>query len=153
MYFVFIFLFSCFLGLPIWHMEVPRLGVFKLELQLPAYATATAAQDLGCVWDLRHSSHQCQILNPLTEVRVWTHILMDTSCVCYHWATTGNPCILFLKLSKLLCKKIPSYRKAEYFERNWIWYCFVLWYYLFRLDFLYGIVTLTICIIWRCGAG
>ena len=42
-YFIF-----CFLGLHLWHMEVPRLGV-KLELQLLAYATATAMQDLSSV--------------------------------------------------------------------------------------------------------
>ena len=30
-------------------MEVPRLGV-KSELQLPAYTTATATPDPGCVW-------------------------------------------------------------------------------------------------------
>ena len=36
--FVFVFSFS---GLHLRHTEVPRLGV-KLELQLPAYATATA---------------------------------------------------------------------------------------------------------------
>ena len=34
-------LFFCFLGLHSQHMEVPRLGV-ELELQLPAYTTATA---------------------------------------------------------------------------------------------------------------
>ena len=33
------FLFNIFLGLHLWHMEVPRLGV-KLELQLLAYTTA-----------------------------------------------------------------------------------------------------------------
>ena len=31
----------CFLEPHLWHMEVPKLGV-KLELQLPAYASATA---------------------------------------------------------------------------------------------------------------
>ena len=38
-----------FLGFQVWHMEVPRLGV-KLELQLPAYTTATAMPDssLNC---------------------------------------------------------------------------------------------------------
>jgi len=36
--------FIFFLGLHLWHMEVPRLGV-KLELQLPAYTTATATLD------------------------------------------------------------------------------------------------------------
>ena len=30
-----------FLGLHLWHIETPRLGV-ELDLQLPAYATATA---------------------------------------------------------------------------------------------------------------
>ena len=39
-----VFLFVCFLGLHLQHMEVPRLGV-KLELYLPAYATATATPD------------------------------------------------------------------------------------------------------------
>jgi len=51
-------------------MEVPRLGI-KLELQLPAYTTATAAmldwRSRFC--DLHHSSWQCGILNPLSEAR------------------------------------------------------------------------------------
>ena len=34
----------CFLGPHLRHMEVPRLGV-ELELQLPAYTTATVTQD------------------------------------------------------------------------------------------------------------
>ena len=43
-FFFFFFFFSfVFLGLHLWHMEVPRLGV-KLELQLPAYATATGSE-------------------------------------------------------------------------------------------------------------
>ena len=56
-------------------MEVPRLGV-KTELQLPAYATATAMQDLSRLFDLHHSSGKRQILNPLSEARDRTHILM-----------------------------------------------------------------------------
>ena len=36
-----LFFFFFFLGLYPWHMEVTKLGV-KLELQLPAYTTATA---------------------------------------------------------------------------------------------------------------
>ena len=38
------FFFFFFLGLPLRHMEVPRLGA-ELELLLPAYAIATAMQD------------------------------------------------------------------------------------------------------------
>ena len=50
------------------HMEVPRLGV-KLELQLPAYTTATAMQNLSHICDLTlsHSLPQRQIPNPLRE--------------------------------------------------------------------------------------
>ena len=36
--------FFFFLGPHLWHIEVPRLGV-QLELQLLAYATATAIPD------------------------------------------------------------------------------------------------------------
>ena len=58
-------------------MEVPKLGV-QLELQLPAYTTATAISDPSHSWDLYHSWQQYQILNPLSEIRDQTHILMDT---------------------------------------------------------------------------
>ena len=52
--YLFIYLF-CFLGPHPRHMEVPRLGV-QSELQLPAYTTAIAMQDLSCVCNLHHSS-------------------------------------------------------------------------------------------------
>ena len=71
-------------------MEVPRLGV-KLELQLPAYTTATAMPDLSHDCSPHHSSQQHQILNPLREARDGTHILMDPSQFHYHQATTGTP--------------------------------------------------------------
>ena len=45
------YLFIWFLGLHLRHMQVPRLGV-KLELQLPAYTTATA------MWDLTYTRAQ-----------------------------------------------------------------------------------------------
>jgi len=38
---IYIYVDTCFLGLHPWHTAVPRLGV-ELELQLPAYTTATA---------------------------------------------------------------------------------------------------------------
>ena len=57
-------------------MEVPGLGV-KLELQLPAYTTATATPDPSHIFDLHHSSRQCQILNPLSKARDQTRNLKD----------------------------------------------------------------------------
>ena len=63
-----IFFSFVFLGLHLWRMEVPRLGA-ELELQLLAYATATAMWDPSCVFDLHHSSQQCRILNPLNKAR------------------------------------------------------------------------------------
>ena len=79
--FWFCFIF-CFFRAAGWHMEVLRLGI-KSELQLPACATATATPDLSCICDLHHSSQQRWILNPLSEARDPTRVLMSTSGVHY----------------------------------------------------------------------
>ena len=70
--------FFFFLGPHSRHMEVPRLGV-QMELQLLAYTTATATQNLSCVCDLHHSSQQCWILNHLGKARDRTCVFMNTS--------------------------------------------------------------------------
>ena len=59
-------------------MEVPRLGV-KSELQLPAYTTATAMPDPSSICELHHSSRQCGVLNPLSEAKDRTFLLMGAS--------------------------------------------------------------------------
>ena len=61
-------------------MEVPRIGV-KSELQLSAYAIATATLGLSHICELHHRLWQHQILNPLSEASDRTHVLMDTSWV------------------------------------------------------------------------
>ena len=50
-------------------MEVPKLGV-ESELQLLAYTTAKAMQDLGRICNLHHSSWQCQIPEPLNGLGI-----------------------------------------------------------------------------------
>ena len=88
---LFFFVFFVFLGLHPWHMEVPRLGV-ELELQLPAYTTATAMPDPpdpSHVCDLPPRSWQYWILNPLSEeardrtcnpvVSSWIHFCCATT--------------------------------------------------------------------------
>ena len=70
--FCFCFFFFFFLGLHLWHLGVPRLGV-ELELQLLAGASPTAMLDLSYIWDLHHSSLQLQIFYPLSEA-------MDRTC-------------------------------------------------------------------------
>ena len=72
-----------FLGLHLWHMEGPRLGV-EAKLLLLACATATAMPDPSRICDLYHSSLQGGILNPLSQARDQTCILMDTSQICFH---------------------------------------------------------------------
>ena len=61
------------------------------ELLLPAYTTATAMPDPSHVCDLRHSSWQRQILNPLSEVRIQTRNLMVPSEIHFHCAMMGTP--------------------------------------------------------------
>ena len=84
------------LGLHLQHMEVPGLGD-ELELQPPAYATATAMQDPNHICDLHHSSQQCCILNPLSEARDQTSILTETSQVLHLWSHSGNSPNLYFK--------------------------------------------------------
>ena len=50
-----LFIYFCFLGPYLQHMEVPRLEL-KLELQLPAYTTATAKPDPSYVYTTAHSN-------------------------------------------------------------------------------------------------
>ena len=82
-FYFYLCIYFVFSGPPPWHMEVPLLGV-ESELQLPACVTVTATPVLSRVCNLYHSSWQHHILNPLHEARDQTHVLVDTSRVCYH---------------------------------------------------------------------
>ena len=94
------FFFFSFLGLHLQHKEVPRLGV-KLELQLPACATAIATQDPNHICDLCCYLWQCQVLNPVREAMDWTHILMDTSQVLKLLSHNVNSLFIHSKCNSL----------------------------------------------------
>ena len=85
----FLFYFVFFLGLHLQHMEVPGLEI-ESELQLLAYATTTATQDLSLICDLQHTSWQHWMLNSLSEARDRTHVLIDTSQVLNPLSHNGN---------------------------------------------------------------
>ena len=69
----------------------------RIELQLQA----TVTMDLSCIFNLHHSSWQHQILNPLSEARDRTCILMNSSRICFQCATMGTPRISVLLMVTL----------------------------------------------------
>ena len=113
-YFFWVFVFLLFRDVPSVYGG-PRLGV-DLELQLLAYATATATWDPSCVCNLQHSSWQGQILNPLGEAKDRTHNLMVPSRIYFRCATTGTPgCTVFawLLLPVFASPPFPDQQLAE----------------------------------------
>ena len=93
------------------HVEVPSPGV-KSELKMLAYTTATATPDPNCVYDLDHSLQQCQTLNPM-KTRDCTHILMDTSLLCYHWGTMRTPLPITYIVGDTCYFLLWSYRNSK----------------------------------------
>ena len=75
-------------------MEVPRLGI-KLELQLLAYATATATRDPSMIYTTAHG-----LPDPLNDARDQTCVLMDASQIRFH---EGHSCVWFLKVFAFPC--------------------------------------------------
>ena len=117
--------FKCFvfLGLHLLHMEVPRLRV-KPELHQQAYATATATPDLNHVCNLHHSSHQCGILNPLSEARDRTCVLMDTSWIWNPLSPNGKsspPFILMVYLYRFCSCSFTGFESSldRYLREVW----------------------------------
>ena len=102
-FFFFFFFFFCFLGSHSRHMKVPRLGV-KSELQLQAYTETTATPDPSRICDLRHNSWQHWILDPLSDARDRTSVLMDTSWIHFLCATMGTPPQQFLNVKHNIFK-------------------------------------------------
>ena len=79
-------------------MEVPRLGV-ELELQLQAYPTTTATQDLSHVCDLTAAHCNARLLTPLGEAGIeptFSWILVGFVTAEPQWELPENnflPCV------------------------------------------------------------
>ena len=109
----FFFVFFFFLGLHVQH----RLGV-ESKLQLLVYATATAMPDPNCIFDPPCSLQQGQICNSLSEAKDQTHILVDTSWVHYHWATTGTPLSLLMSQEENRKEKFRILEKKNLLKKE-----------------------------------
>ena len=75
-----VFLF--FLGLHLLHMEVPRLG-FRATAAGLHHCHGNVGSE-PCLQPTPQDLQKCPILNPLSETRDRTCVLMDTSQVHYH---------------------------------------------------------------------
>ena len=95
-----------------------RGRIRAVAASLPAYATATATPDTSWVCELHHSSWQRQTLDPLSEARDPTPVLMDTIQVSYRWAKMVTPALTI-------------------FNNSWLAGSLVLWYwFVFNINVL-----------------
>ena len=78
----------------------------RLKVQLLAYTIPTAMQDSSHVCDLQHTSWQPWVLNPLSEARDQTCILMDTSQGHNPLSHNGNSSVLLMIGARLGCSSL-----------------------------------------------
>ena len=72
----------CFFFFCLFRAPLAAHGGSQARGRIGATATATATPDPSRICDLPHSSRPCQILSR-SEARDQTHVLMDTSWVCW----------------------------------------------------------------------
>ena len=94
-----------FLGLHLWHTEVPRLGVEpELQRQPMPHPRQHQIQTLSATFAIP-SSNARPLLNPLSEARDQICILMDTSPVLNSPSHNGNSVFFFL--NQLVVNHLP----------------------------------------------
>ena len=108
-------------------------------------------QDPSHVCDLHHSSRQCQMLNPLSEARDWTQVLMDASqvlnlqshrvfislllvLVLIFWGTyvTAAPIYIPTKCTEFHFPPHPHHKKWGDISL-WFWFEFPWWLVMLRI--------------------
>ena len=91
----FFFFFVFFLAAPAAYGSYQARGLIGAAAPSLCHSQGIATPDLRLVWELHHSPWQRRILNPLSETREQTCILMDTRQVCYCWAMMETPTCTF----------------------------------------------------------
>ena len=103
--FIILLFFSLIRATPALKSSKARGGI-----RVQPYITAVARDDPSCIWNLHHSLQQCRILNPRSNARDQTRILMDTMSGSY----AAEPQRELLHV--VYCMFIVSYRC---FLKNW----------------------------------
>ena len=93
------------------------------QIQLPAHARATAIQDPSHVCNLHHSSRQCWILNPLSEARDQTQILVDASWVhnllSHSWNSSVPSYFTLMATQTVATSKVREHAQGHITRRWW----------------------------------
>ena len=79
-------------------------GISQASTQIGATAASLchSHSNSGSVLSLQPTPQlTATLLNPLSEARDWTRVLMDIRGVHYHWAKTGTPRSSFLMLFRM----------------------------------------------------
>ena len=99
-FYLFIYLVFCpFRATPATYGGSQARGLIEAVAASLRHSHSNTRSDHIC--DLNHSSQQRQILNPLSEARDQTHILMIPSRICFRCATMGTPLELLDALMEL----------------------------------------------------
>ena len=96
--FIYLFIYFCLFraAVVVYGSSQARCRIGVVAADFCHRHSATASPNPSLIWNLHHSLWLCQILNPLSKARDWTHIFVDTSQVHKCWATSGTPeCSVF----------------------------------------------------------
>ena len=110
----------------------------ELEMQLLAYAAATATWDLSCISDLCGSLQQHGILNPLNQARDWRCILMDTGQVLNLMNHNGNSRNKFFKIQTIVF--IPLYVLNSLCSSHWSLKLVFSWITVYSIYCVYNLI-------------
>ena len=84
---------------------------------LGAYGSSLTRGWIGARASSLPHSQQCQILNPVSKARDWTHFLMDIRWACYRWATMGTSYLSIINTPHTNIYVYNSYKNNSSLEK------------------------------------